>query len=167
MANFKVFWVTEEAAKLQKKIPNHHEDTSIETHESEDEDTHGHHIEIETTHHEERDHETDIGQIAVDILDCPSEIVIVAPIAWVDPSDIDIGLSRNILTISGTRTQAPIYLDAKRMLVEECFYGAFSRSVILPENLGFDQIKASVDHNVIMIHIPKLTLISKSIKIEK
>lgn len=115
--------------------------------------------------HNERDHETDIGQIAVDILDCPNEIVIVAPIAGVDPSDIDIGLSRNILTISGNRAQAKIYLDAKRMLVEECFYGAFSRSIILPENLGFDQIKANVDYNVIMIHIPKLTLISKSIKV--
>jgi HSP20 family protein len=83
----------------------------------------------------------------------------------VDPSDIDIALSRNILTLSGNRIQAPIYLDAKRMLVEECFYGNFSRSIILPENLGFDQIRATVDHHVIMIHIPKLTLISKSIKI--
>ncbi len=63
--------------------------------------------------------------------------------------------------------QAPIYLDAKRMLVEECFYGAFSRSVILPENLGFDKIKATIEHNVIMIEIPKLTLISKTIKIAK
>lgn len=61
--------------------------------------------------------------------------------------------------------QAPIYLDAKRMLVEECFYGAFSRSVILPENLAFDKIKATIEHNVIMIEIPKLTLISKTIKI--
>lgn len=156
MANFKVFWVSEE-----RKSQNHE-------HEAED-DIHGHDIEVDTNHHDERerDHETDIGQIAVDILDCPEEIIIVAPIAGVDPSDIDIGLSRNILTISGNRAQAPIYLDAKRMLVEECFYGAFSRSVILPENLGFDEIKANVDHNVIMIHIPKLTLISKAIKVGK
>ena len=134
-------------------------------HEEEDNHDHGHDIEVAVDMHKERDHETDIGQIAVDILDCPNEIIIVAPIAGVDPSDIDIGLSRNILTISGERDQSSIYLDAKRMLVEECFYGAFSRSVILPENLGFDQIKAKVDHNVIMIHIPKLTLISKSIKV--
>ena len=93
--------------------------------------------------------------------------MVVAPIAGVDPSEIDIALSRNILTISGNRIQAPIYLDAKRMLVEECFYGNFSRSIILPENLGFDQIRATIDHHVIMIHIPKLTLISKAIKIGK
>lgn len=161
MANFKVFGVSDEEVKnLHKNIDRHEE-------EDEEDTVHGHDIEVETNHHNERDHETDIGQIAVDILDCPNEIIIVAPIAGVDPSDIDIGLSRNILTISGNRAQAPIYLDAKRMLVEECFYGAFSRSVILPENLGFDEIKANVDHNVIMIHIPKLTLISKAIKVGK
>lgn len=121
---------------------------------------------IEVEMDAERDHETDIGQIAVDILDLSDVIVIVAPVAGVDPSEVDIGLSRNILTISGNRRENPIYMEARRMLVEECFYGAFSRSIILPENLAFDKISASVEHNVITILIPKLTLISKSIKID-
>lgn len=121
---------------------------------------------IEVEMNAERDHETDIGQIAVDILDLSDAIVIVAPVAGVDPSEVDIGLSRNILTISGNRRENPIYMEVRRMLVEECFYGAFSRSIILPENLAFDKISASVEHNVITILIPKLTLISKSIKID-
>ena len=121
---------------------------------------------IEVEMDAERDHETDIGQIAVDILDLSDAIVMVAPVAGVDPSEVDIGLSRNILTISGNRRENPIYMEARRMLVEECFYGAFSRSIILPENLAFDKISASVEHNVITILIPKLTLISKSIKID-
>lgn len=121
-------------------------------------------IEVDMT--EEETHEMDIGQIAVDILDLNEAIVIVAPIAGVDPSEIDIGLSRNILTISGIRRENELYTHAKRMLVEECFYGSFSRSIILPENLGFDKIKASIEHNVVMISIPKLTLSSKSIKID-
>ncbi|PID84044.1 hypothetical protein CSB09_03340 [Candidatus Gracilibacteria bacterium] len=116
---------------------------------------------------EQTDTETDIGQIAVDILDCKESITIIAPIAGVDPSDIDIGLSRNILTISGNRKQNPLYKEAKRMLIEECFYGAFSRSIILPENLAFDKITANVEFNVIIITIPKLTLISKNIQIKK
>ena len=121
---------------------------------------------IEVEMDAERDHETDIGQIAVDILDLSDAIVIVAPVAGVDPSEVDIGLSRNILTISGNRRENPIYMEARRMLVEDCFYGAFSRSIILPENLAFDKISASVEYNVITILIPKLTLISKSIKID-
>jgi len=154
---FKAFWVSEIDTK-KKTSPHHSEGGHTDNHEESE-----HEIDIEIR--EWRDHETDIGQIAVDILDCPNSIIIVAPVAWVDPSDIDIGLSRNILTISWNRSQMPIYLDAKRMMVEECFYWAFSRSVILPENLGFDKIKATIEHNVIMIEIPKLTLISKTIKI--
>lgn len=111
--------------------------------------------------------DTDLGQIALDVLDFSDKIIIVAPIAGVDPADVDISLSRNILTLSGTRTEPKIYDEAKRMLVEECFYGNFSRSIILPENLGFDEIDATVEHNVITIRIPKLKLISKSISVKK
>jgi HSP20 family molecular chaperone IbpA len=155
---FKVFWVGND-----DKNPH----TSHDTHGHDDHHTDAHAVShaIEVDMHDSHDHETDIGQIAVDILDTASALIIVAPVAGVDPTEVDIGLSRNILTISWHRHEAPIYLDAKRLLVEECFYGAFSRSIILPENLGFDRIRATIEHNVIMIEIPKLTLISKSIKI--
>ncbi len=149
---FKVFWVTNDGETTEKM-----EVRTIET-------SNANVLEVEMN--TERDHETDIGQIAVDILDLSDSIVIIAPIAGVDPSEVDIGLSRNILTISGTRRENHYYSQARRMLVEECFYGSFSRSVILPENLGFDKISASVEHNVVTIVIPKLTLSSKSIKIE-
>ena len=155
---FKIYGVTDPENPVKKQPSSH------VIHEQHD---HGNHHNIDVAIHDEVDHETDIGQIAVDILDTTSSIIIVAPIAWVDPADVDIGLSRNILTISGNRKESPIYLDARRMLVEECFYGAFSRSIMLPENLGFDQIKATVEHNVILITLPKLTLISKSIKVDK
>lgn len=158
---FKVYGVTDNNTSSRKKpIIEAPEDTDEEVNLPED----AHEIEVNAPR--EQDHETDVGQIAVDVLDCPNSIVVVAPIAGVDPSDVDIGLSRNILTISGHRKEAPIYLEARRMLVEECFYGAFSRSIILPENLGFDEIKATVEHNVIMITIPKLNLISKTIKVK-
>ena len=155
---FKIYGVTD-TDKSSKKIHSGNSTSPAENlHKNQD---------IDVDIHDNHDHETDIWQIAVDILDTPSSIIIVAPIAGVDPADIDIGLSRNILTVSGNRKESPIYLDSRRMLVEECFYGAFSRSIILPENLGFDEIRATVEHNVIIITIPKLTLISKSIKVDR
>jgi HSP20 family protein len=166
---FPTFGVTTPIKKPEKHTDPHHPDPhQHDAHAADDQHAHHAHHDphpIDVDIRDDHDHETDVGQIAVDILDTPTSIIIVAPIAGVDPSDIDIALSRNILTLSGNRLQAPIYLDAKRMLVEECFYGNFSRSIILPENLGFDQIKATVEHQVIMIHIPKLTLISKSIRV--
>ena len=155
----KLFWVSKSHSWSPVAQDSH---DSHETHEHYE--AHG---TIEVDVHDSHEHEVDIWQIAVDVLDLAEEIIIVAPIAWVDPSDIDIALSRNILTISGERNHSPIYLDAKRMLVEECYYGAFSRSIILPENLAFNKIKATVDHNTIMVHIPKISFFSKNIKIEE
>lgn len=142
---------------------------SSETHDYNHGTTHIEHEvhEVIVDTHNSRDHEVDVWQIAVDVLDLAEEIIIVAPVAGVDPSEIDIALSRNILTLSGDRAHAPIYLDAKRMLVEECYYGPFSRSIILPENLAFNKIKATVENNTIMIHVPKITFFSKTIKINE
>jgi HSP20 family molecular chaperone IbpA len=161
---FKIYGVTEDKKTPQKSTHDTHHGSHT-SHTDNHTLTHTSHS-IDVAIHDEHDSETDIWQIAVDILDTSSSIIIVAPIAGVDPADIDIWLSRNILTLSGNRRESPIYLDARRMLVEECFYGAFSRSIILPENLGFDEIRATVEHNVIIVTIPKLTLISKSIKID-
>lgn len=163
---FKVFWVGNDdknhhASHDSHWHDGHHSDSHHQAHSDPHIESHAIEVDIHDTHN----HDTDIGQIAVDILDTPNAIIIVAPVAWVDPSEVDIGLSRNILTLSGHRHESPIYLEAKRLLVEECFYGAFSRSIILPENLWFDRIRATIEHNVILIEIPKLTLISKSIKI--
>ena len=149
----KLFWVGATDTKVSKWV---HEEAH---HDHKDHDT------IEVDIHADHEHEVDVWQIAVDVLDLAEEIIIVAPVAWVDPSEIDIALSRNILTLSWERKEAPIYLDAKRMLVEECYYGPFSRSIILPENLAFNKIKATVDHNTIIIHVPKITFFSKTIKI--
>jgi HSP20 family molecular chaperone IbpA len=59
-----------------------------------------HYDESQDISREVADHDIDVGQIAVDVLDLADEIIIVAPIAGVDPSDVDIALSRNILTLS-------------------------------------------------------------------
>lgn len=76
-----------------------------DTKKSHSHDEHTHEAHTQTPHidveiHDAHDTEVDIGQIAVDVLDLAEEIIIVAPVAGVDPSEIDIALSRNILTIS-------------------------------------------------------------------
>ena len=156
----KIFGIGIYVKKTQKHEWEH--ENHVEHHDSGHEN-HDAHVEIRDHH----DTEVDVWQIAVDVLDLTEEIIIIAPVAGVDPSEIDIALSRNILTISGERKHSHLYMDAKRMLVEECYYGPFSRSIILPENLAFNKIKATVDIATIIVHIPKISFFSKSIKIEK
>ena len=119
-------------------------------------------------HHTEGDaSEYDIGQVALDVLDTESAFVIIAPLAGVSIGDIDIAVNRNVLKISGERTHPEPYSDSINILVSECFYGPFSRSVILPENLAFNKISATMENNLLAIVVPKLTFPTKSIKINK
>ncbi len=130
--------------------------------------SHGHwHNSIEVKVEDDNVVEEELGQVALDILDCHDMIIIMAPIAWMDTENVDISISRNILTISGERRRPDIYDSADRILVGECFYGAFSRSVILPENLAFNKIHADMEFNLLRIEIPKLLFGEKSIKINK
>ncbi|EKE28500.1 MAG: Heat shock protein Hsp20 [uncultured bacterium (gcode 4)] len=122
-------------------------------------------IEVEVT--DEEIVEEDLGQVALDILELDDSIVVVAPLAWVDIDEIDISVARNILTISWERKQPEIYSDASKILVQECFFWPYSRSIILPENLAMNKIRATMENNLLLVEIPKLQFPSKSIKIDK
>ena len=73
MNMFKIYGVTD-ADKTTKK-------SSHEAHATHDNHGHSASHDIDVEIHHDADHETDIGQIAVDILDTTSSIIIVAPIA--------------------------------------------------------------------------------------
>lgn len=124
--------------------------------------------EIDVHHdHEEGDAEADLGQVALDVLDLDAAIVLVAPLAGVAVDEIDISVSRNILTVSGERKRPAVYDEPGRALVEECFFGPFSRSVVLPENLAFNKVRAQMENNLLVVHVPKLQFPSKTVKIDK
>ena len=108
------------------------------------------------------------GQVALDIIENPNEIIIISPIAWVDLSWIDISLKDDILTISWERKKPlELYLNGSILRVSETFWGKFSRNIILPENLDLDDIKAILEKNILIIKIPKLKFKGQSINIEK
>ena len=109
----------------------------------------------------------DVGQVALDVLDQEAVIVIVAPLAGISIDAVDVAVSRNVLTVSGERSRPEFYNESGRILVEECFFGPFSRSVVLPENLAFNKIRATMENNLLVLEIPKLQFPSKSVKINK
>lgn len=132
----------------------------------------GHHDEhadeIDVHHdHEGESVEEDVGQVALDVLDQENCIVIVAPLAGIPIDSVDVAVSRNVLTVSGERVRPEFYSDSGRVLVEECFFGTFSRSVVLPENLQFNKVRATMENNLLVIEVPKLQFPSKSVKINK
>jgi HSP20 family molecular chaperone IbpA len=112
--------------------------------------------------------EEETGQIALDVLETDTEIIIISPIAWVEYDDIDLTLNKTVLTIKWVRQKPKEYFiwDIK-IKNKECFWGKFIRNVILPENLEMNKIRAYMDTNLLIIKIPKLQFDSKTIKIDK
>ena len=113
--------------------------------------------------------ENDIWQISLDILETNYEVIILAPIAWVDLDDIDITLNKSVLTISWERVKPDSIYNNDDVIIRntECFWWKFIRNVILPENLDFDAINAVMENNLLVIKIRKLKFYTKEIKIDK
>ena len=121
----------------------------------------------ELTENWEDTQEEALWQIALDILETKEEIIIVAPIAGIELEDIDILFENNVLIIQGERKKPLVYSSHTILRNSECFWGSFNRNIILPENLDFDSIRASIENSILMINIQKLKFASQSIKIEK
>lgn len=104
------------------------------------------------------------GQLSVDVYGTDDEIVIKSTIAGVKPEDIDISISNDMLTIRGERTQE----DEKRVdeyYYQECYWGGFSRSIILPVEVEGDKVAASLKNGVLTVRLPKARK-SKSISVK-
>ncbi len=108
-----------------------------------------------------------VWQVAIDILETPLELIILAPIAGIELEDIDLSIDKSILTIKWYRPKPEIYSDDIIIRNTECFWWNFVRNVILPENLDFESIKASLENNLLIITIQKLQFSSQSIKIDR
>ncbi|MBI2610820.1 Hsp20/alpha crystallin family protein [Candidatus Kaiserbacteria bacterium] len=95
------------------------------------------------------------GELAVDVYQTPDAIVVKALIAGVHPNSIDISLTREMLTISGSREDER-EVDEEHYFQRELYWGSFSRTILLPEEVDVDMAEASERHGVLMIRLPKI-----------
>ncbi len=95
------------------------------------------------------------GQLAVDVYQTKDKVVIKAPIAGVNPNDLDIAISDDVVTIKGDRKDESV-IEKEHYYVQECFWGSFSRSVILPTSTVPEKAEATLKNGVLTIEIPKV-----------
>ena len=100
-------------------------------------------------------HEDTQGQLGVDIYQTADAIVVKAFIAGVQPNSIDISLTREMLVISGTRTDEK-EVEEEDYFQRELYWGSFSRTILLPEEVDVDMADASEKHGVLIIRLPKI-----------
>ncbi|MBN2096516.1 Hsp20/alpha crystallin family protein [Candidatus Peregrinibacteria bacterium] len=101
------------------------------------------------------------GQLPIDILENEKEILVITPIAGVDLDKTEVIVTNDVLTIRGERQTDLSDFDFKKRdyYVQECFWGRFSRSVILPANVDSQKIEATQKDHVLYIRIPKRSAI--------
>lgn len=96
----------------------------------------------------------DEGQLSIDIYQTPTKLIIKSTIAGVKPDDIDIAINNDMLTIRGKREMSE-EINEDDYLYRECYWGAFSRSIILPVEVKADKIDAYLEDGVLTIILPK------------
>ena len=94
------------------------------------------------------------GELVVDVYETGSDFVVLAAIAGIQIKDLDISLEKDMMVIKGNRGD-PHDNNDKKYFYQECYWGPFSRKVILPENIDVDNADAQMDHGVLTIKIPK------------
>jgi len=92
---------------------------------------------------------------AADISETDKEYLVKAELPGVKREDVNITLDDGVITITGERKQEKEEKDEKRHRVER-FYGTFSRSFGLPENVDDKAIRAESKDGVLYVHIPKI-----------
>ncbi|HLD22015.1 MAG TPA: Hsp20/alpha crystallin family protein [Patescibacteria group bacterium] len=110
--------------------------------------------------------ETFEGQLAVDVLQTKQDIYIIATVAGLRAHDLDIDMNGDMITIRGVRRHR--FLTAvsdEDYFIRECYWGGFSRSIILPVDIQYDGVEATLENGVLTIRLPKSKR-SRNAKIE-
>ncbi len=95
------------------------------------------------------------GQLTIDVYQRPDAIVIESPIAGVRSDDLEITITSESVTIRGKREREGAISD-EDYFYQECYWGRFSRSVILPQEIDPDSSEASIKNGVLTLVMPKV-----------
>ena len=100
------------------------------------------------------------GELAIDLYKTDSEIVLQSAIAGVKVEDLDILMENDVLSIRGCRKN-PGDKEKKDYFYQECYWGNFSREIILPEEIDPSRVEAVMKEGVLIIRAPKIERLKK------
>jgi len=102
------------------------------------------------------------GELAIDLYETQENLVLQAVIGGMKANDLDISITNDMITIRGERKREE---NGKidKFYYEECFWGVFSRSIILPQEINADKAKAIIKNGLLTIILPKLEKTKKKV----
>lgn len=96
------------------------------------------------------------GQLAVDVYQTNNDIVIKTMVAGIRPEDLDISITRDMVTIKGSREDNNSSVDDEDYFQRELFWGSFSRVILLPQEIEIEDAEATERHGLLTIKLPKI-----------
>jgi HSP20 family protein len=104
-------------------------------------------------------------KMAIDVYQTNQAIIIKSILAGIHPENLKISLHNDLLTIKGSYNKEEI-IPEENYLYKECYFGDFSRSIILPYEVDGKKIDASLEDGVLTVILPKADQTETNIKIK-
>ena len=95
------------------------------------------------------------GELTIDVYQTPSEIVIKSMVAGVKPEDLDISITRDMVTIKGKR-ETERYIKDDDYFHQELYWGSFSRTIMLPTEIDVEASEATEKYGLLILRLPKI-----------
>lgn len=102
------------------------------------------------------------GQLTVDVFETKDSVIIQSAVAGITPDDLDISIEKDVVSIKGKRERR-FEEKTENFLYQECYWGKFSREIVLPSEVDKSKAEAVMKDGILTIKIPK---INKKVNIE-
>ena len=93
------------------------------------------------------------GELGVDIFRNGERLFIRSTLAGVEPEDLDVSIDGDLLTIRGTRRNSHV-VHEEDWFHQECYWGSFSRSIVLPLDVYPERAEATLHQGVLTLQLP-------------
>ena len=93
--------------------------------------------------------------MAIDVYETEDDIVVQSTIGGIKAEDLDISIEDDMVTIRGSR-ENKIEKEGKKYFYQECYWGAFMRKLILPEEVDASKSKAVIKEGILTLSMPKI-----------
>lgn len=99
--------------------------------------------------------ENEEAELAIDVYQTGTDIVVQTMVAGVKTDDLDITIGRDMVTIKGKR-EADQNIEDQNYFTKELYWGKFSRTILLPQEVEPEQVEAIEKHGLLTIKIKKV-----------
>src|SRR3989344_1765424 len=95
------------------------------------------------------------GQLTIDVWQTPDEIHAQAVVGGVKLEDLDVEVTHDMVTLRGKRERQK-EVSGSDYFYQELYWGAFSRSILLPQEIDADETEGTMKKRLLTIKLPKL-----------